>query len=74
MEQCQVMTFNVSNHPITSESLMGRLLHGMALSNCLLYLADMLIHAKNFEQKLIDLQMNYNTLKFPSREPNTKAC
>lgn len=58
--QFKMMAFGYCSTSTAFKSLTKRVLHGMPLSACLLYLDDILVHAKVLEQELIRLQMACN--------------
>ena len=53
--QFTVMPFGLWNAPATFEGLMELVLAGLPLSMCPLYLDDILVHAKTFEEEIANL-------------------
>ena len=54
--QFRVMPFGLCNAPATFERLMEQVLAGLPLSVCLIYLDDILVPGRNFEEELYNLQ------------------
>ena len=56
MYEFNVMPFGLCNGPATFQRLMDRLLKGLTWKRCLVYLDDVIIFAKSFEQLLKNLE------------------
>uniref|UniRef100_H3ABM2 ribonuclease H n=1 Tax=Latimeria chalumnae TaxID=7897 RepID=H3ABM2_LATCH len=60
--QFTVMPFGLCNAHATFECLVERVLDGLPLTVCLLYLDDTLVHAKNFQIELDHLTIKKGTI------------
>lgn len=72
--QLTVMTFGLCDASSTFERFLERVLHGIPLSACLLYLDDILLQAKTFQLELVHLQIACDKLKAANLKLNTKKC
>ncbi|UYV77165.1 K02A2.6-like [Cordylochernes scorpioides] len=54
--QFKVMPFGLCNAPATFERLMETVLQGIPLETCLVYLDDIIVMGKSFEENLINLE------------------
>ena len=61
--QFRVMPFGLCNAPATFERLMEKVLAGLPLSVCLVYLDDILVPARSFDDHIQNLQTVFNRLR-----------
>lgn len=61
--QFKVMPFGLCNAPATFERLMDKVLQGLPLNVCLVYLDDILVHGKTFEAALHHLSDVFERLR-----------
>lgn len=57
------MSFGVANDPLTYQRLMENVLDGLNLKVCVVYIDDLLIFSKTFEEHLERLTMVFNRNK-----------
>lgn len=69
--QFNVMAFGLCNAPATFERLMDTILGNL---RCLVYLDDMIAHAKTFELELQRLTHNFTRLRAANLKVNPKKC
>ena len=72
--QFTVMPFGFCNAPATFERLMERVISGLPWEVCLLYLDDIIVHAKTFEAELERLRSVFTTLREAGLESRPKKC
>ena len=72
--QFTVMPFGLCNAPATFERLMELVLAGLPWSVCLLYLDDILVHAKTFEEEIANLREVFGRFRAANLKLNPKTC
>ena len=72
--QFRVMPFEFCNAPATFERLMEQVLAGLPLTVCLVYLDDILVPGRTFEQELENLRMVFLRLKEAKLKLAPKKC
>ena len=72
--QFTVMPFGLCNAPATFERLMELVLAGLPWSVCLLYLDDILVHAKTFEEEIANLREVLGRFRAANLKLNPKKC
>ena len=72
--QFTVMPFGLCNAPATFERLMDRVLKGVELSTALVYLDDILVHAKSFEIHIAKLKVVLERLRQAGLKLSPKKC
>ena len=72
--QFVVMPFGLSNAPATFERLMEQVLVGLPWSVCLVYLDDIIVHARSFEEELDRLRAVFDRLHKANLKLNPKKC
>ena len=72
--QFTVMPFGLCNAPATFERLMDRVLKGVELSTALVYLDDILVHAKSFETHIVKLKVVLERLRKAGLKLSPKKC
>ena len=72
--QITVMPFGLCNAPATFERLMDRVLKGVELSTALVYLDDILVHAKSFETHIAKLKVVLERLRQAGLKLSPKKC
>ena len=72
--QFTVMPFGLCNAPSTFERLMEMTLQGLQWDTCLIYLDDLIIHAKSFEVELSRLQTVFDRLRLAGLKLKPKKC
>ena len=70
----RVMPFGLMNAPATFERLMERVLRGIAWSECLVYLDDILVFGTNFETTLARLESVLDRLGAAELKLKAKKC
>ena len=70
----RVMPFGLVNAPATFERLMERVLRGIAWSECLVYLNDILVFGPNFAMTLARLESVLDRLGTAGLKLNAKKC
>lgn len=68
------MSFGLCNAPATFERLMEKVLHGLLSKICLVYLDDVIIFGKGFEEMLENLNLVFSRLKEVNLKINKKKC
>ena len=63
-----VMSFGLTNAPLNFQRLMSRVLHGLEWKVCLIYIDDIIVFSKTFDEHLSRLSLVFNRL----REANLK--
>jgi len=72
--QFTVMPFGLCNAPATFERLMERVLSGLPWEVCLLYLDDIIVHAKTFKAELERLRSVFARLREAGLKLSPKKC
>ena len=72
--QFTVKPFGLCNAPATFEQLIERELSGLSWKVCLLYLNDIIVHAKTFEAELDQLRSVITRLKEAGLKLSPKKC
>ena len=72
--QFRVMPFGLCNAPVTFERLMEQVLAGLPRSVCLIYLDDILVPGRNFEEELYNLQQVFERLQSAGLKLSPKKC
>ena len=72
--QFKVMPFGLCNAPATFECLMEQVLAGLPTTVALLYLDDILVPGRTFQQQIDNLQMVFQQLKEANLKLNPKKC
>ena len=70
--QVTVMPFGLCNAPATFERFMELVLAGLPWSVCLLYLDNILVHAKTFEEEIANLREVFGRFRAPNLKLNPK--
>ena len=68
------MPFGAMNAPSTFQRLIDRVLRGLTWKQCLVYMDDVLIFSKTFEQHLIDIDEVLNRFKFAGLKLKPTKC
>ncbi|CAI5678540.1 unnamed protein product [Oreochromis niloticus] len=72
--QFRVMPFGLCNAPATFERLMERVLKDIPRARCVVYLDDLLTHAKDFEQAVANLREHANADALSRRPCSADEC
>ena len=72
--QFRVMPFGLCNAPATFERLMEKFLAGLPLSVCLVYLDDILVPARSFEDHIQNLRTVFGRLREANLKLSPKKC
>ena len=72
--QFVVMPFGLSNAPATFERLMEQVLVGLPWTTCLVYLDDVIVHARCFQDELDRLREIFGRLRKANLKLNAKKC
>ena len=72
--QFRVMPFGLCNAPATFKRLMEQVLAGLPLSVCLIYLDDILVPGRNFEEELYKLHQLFDRLQSAGLKLSPKKC
>jgi hypothetical protein len=72
--QFTIMPFGLCNAPATFERLMELVLAGLPWSVCLLYLDDILVHGKTFEEEILNLREVFGRFRAANLKLNPKKC
>ena len=72
--QFTVMPFGLCNAPGTFERLMERVLQGLSWKTALIYLDDVIVHGKDFQQELSRLRQVFYRLKEANLKLNPRKC
>ena len=72
--QFTVMPFGLSNAPATFERLMEQVLVGLPLNTALIYLDDVLVAGRNFEEHIANLRVVLQRFRSASLKFNPKKC
>lgn len=68
--QFTVMAFGLCNAQATFERFMERFLHGLSYDICLVYLDNIIVHSKTFDEQIENLKFVFERLK----DANLKLC
>ena len=68
------MPFGLSNAPATYQRLMEKCLEGLHLNNCLIYLDDVIIFSKTYEEHLEHLESVFHRLQECGLKLSPKKC
>jgi len=69
-----VMPFGLCNAPATFQRLMDCVLAGLQWSNCLVYIDDIIIMGRSFDEHLHNLQQVFNWLKLAGLKLHPNKC
>lgn len=69
-----VMPFGLCNAPATFERLMQKVLQGLANDKVMIYLDDVLVLGKSFEDQLINLKLVFEKIREANLTLNPKKC
>ena len=72
--QFRVMPFGLSNAPATFERLMENVLRGLPWTVCLIYLDDVIVHAKTIGDEFNRLREVFSRLRSVNLKLNPKKC
>ncbi|XP_076247766.1 uncharacterized protein LOC143187432 [Calliopsis andreniformis] len=72
--QFRVMPFGLCNAPATFERLMETVLQGLNWRICLVYLDDIIIHARTFDEEVEHLRQVFQRLRNAKLLMNPKKC
>ena len=72
--QFNVMPFGLCNAPATFERLMDLVLRGFTWKTCLVYLDDVMVVGRNFEEHLKNLKDVFSRIKSANLKLNPKKC
>ncbi|XP_019888240.1 uncharacterized protein LOC109611168 [Ooceraea biroi] len=72
--QFTVMPFGLYNAPATFERLMEKVLHGLLMRVCFVYLDDVIIYGKTFEEMLENLRKVFQRIRAANLKVNPKKC
>lgn len=72
--QFTVMPFGLCNAPATFERLMEFVLRGLTWRTCLVYLDDVMVMGRNFEEHLKNLQEVFDRFQAANLKLNPKKC
>ncbi|GBM96236.1 Retrovirus-related Pol polyprotein from transposon 297 [Araneus ventricosus] len=74
LRQFKVMPFGLCNAPATFERLMETVLRGLSSEACLVYLDDIIIVGRTFEEHLNNLRKVFQRLQKANLKLNPKKC
>ena len=74
MWQFKVMPFGLTNAPATFERLMEKILGGLSWKICMVYLDDIVVFSKSFDQQLENLQQVFHRLRESKLKLSPKKC
>jgi len=72
--QFTVMPFGLCNAPATFQRLMEKILHGLLFKICLVYLDDIIIFGKNFNEMLNNLKKVFLRIRSANLKINPEKC
>ncbi|UYV66258.1 K02A2.6-like [Cordylochernes scorpioides] len=72
--QFNVMPFGLCNAPATFERLMEAVLQGLATETCMVYLDDIIVLGKNFEEHLSNIEKVFKRLEAANLKLSPKKC
>jgi hypothetical protein len=68
------MPFGLTNSPVTYQRLMENVLAGLNLKNCCVFIDDVIIFGKTFEEQLHNLQLVFDRIKAANLKLSPKKC
>ena len=68
------MPFGLCNAPATFERLMEQILNGLNWRTCLVYLDDIIVTGKTFDEHLDDLMEVFERIRKPGMKLSPKKC
>jgi hypothetical protein len=72
--QFTVMPFDLCNAPATFERLMETVLRGLTYDSCLVYLDDVIVIGRTFQEHLRNLRKVFERLREARLKPNVDKC
>ena len=72
--QFKLMPFGLCNAPVTFERLMERVLVGLPWQILLIFLDDVIVHAKSFEEVMRRLRLVFELLRSANLKLSPKKC
>lgn len=72
--QFTVLPFGLCNAPATFERLMENILRGLSWKTCLVYLDDVIILGRTFDEHLLNLEEVFKRLRAANLTLNVKKC
>lgn len=72
--QFTVMPFGLCNAPATFERLMEKVLHGLISKICFVYLDDVIIYGKDFDEMMENLEQVFLRIRTANLKINPKKC
>ena len=72
--QFKVMPFGLCNAPATFERLMEMILRGLLWKRCLVYIDDIIVYGKSFEETLQNLQTVFQRIRDAGLKLKPKKC
>ena len=72
--QFKVMQFGLCNAPATFERLMEMILQGLLWKRCLVYIDDIIVYGKTFQETLQNLQLVFQRIRDAGLKLKPKKC
>lgn len=72
--QFKVLSFGLCNAPATFQRLAEKVLHNLSWETCLVYMDDVIIHGKSFEDHRSKLKLVLEIFKLANLKLNPKKC
>ena len=72
--QFKVLPFGLTNAPATFERLMERVLNGLQWERCLVYLDDIIVYGKSFDEASNNLQLVFDRIREAGLTLKPKKC
>lgn len=72
--QFKVMPFGLKNAPATFERIMDRILSGLSLKICMVYLDDIIVFSKPFREQLDNLRQVFQRLRVSKLKLSPQKC
>lgn len=72
--QFNVMPFGLCNSPATFQRLIELVLHGLSWHFCLIYMDDIIVHSKGFEEHVVHLREVFSRLRAANLKLNPMKC
>ena len=69
-----VMPFGLANAPSTFQRMMDRVLDGLLYKNCFIFIDDICVFSKNFDEHLVHLQQVFNRLEVNGLKIKLSKC